>query len=85
MKMYAKAEKLMDLYYTFATKEWNFDNSNIQELWLSMSQDDRKLFPFSLKGFDWKAYIQCYYYGIRKYILHEDVDNVTRAIAKNRK
>lgn len=83
--MYSKAEKLMDLYYTFSTREWIFDNTNIQELWLSMSQDERELFPFSMKQFDWKSYIRCYYYGIRKYILHEDSDNTTKAITKNRK
>lgn len=85
MKMYLKIENVMDLYYTFSTNEWKFENSNIRELWLSMSQEERNLFWFSLNEFDWKSYIKCYYYGIRKYILHEDPENIEKAMAKNRK
>lgn len=85
MKMYSKTENLMDLYYTFSTKEWKFDNSNTRKLWLSMSPEERVSFQFSLEEFDWISYIKCYYYGIRKYILHEDTNNIPDAIAKNRK
>jgi len=83
--MYSKTEYLMDLYQTFTTNEWKFDNNNIQELWLSISHDERKSFQFSLKEFDWNSYIKCNYYGIRKYILHEDSNNMAKSLDKNRK
>lgn len=85
MKMYLKIENVMDLYYTFSTNEWKFENSNTRKLWLSISQEERELFQFSLNEFNWKSYIKCYYYGIRKYILHEDPKNIEKAMSKNRK
>lgn len=85
MKMYLKTENLMDMYRTYMINEWKFDNSNIKKLWLSMSLEDRKSFRFNLEEFDWNSYIKSYYYGIRKYKIHEELDNVTSALAKNRK
>lgn len=85
MKMYSKVEKILDSYYIFVTKEWKFDIRNTQELWLSMNQEDQSLFPFNMQGFDWKEYIKCYYYGIRKYLLREDLDNKIQAKAKSQK
>lgn len=85
MKMYSKTENLMDLYYKFTTNDWTFDNSNTRKLWLSISPEERVLFQFSLEEFDWMSYIKYYYLGIRKYILHEDINNIPKAIAKNRK
>lgn len=83
--MYSKTENLMDLYHKFSTNEWKFDNSNTRKLWLSMNPEERVMFKFSLETFDWSSYIKCYYYGIRKYILHEETDNIPIALSKNRK
>jgi len=85
LRMYAKTESMIDLLYEFSTKQWKFDNKNTRQLWLSLSKDDRNMFQFSLKSFDWKSYIKSYYYGIRKHILHEDLSNVEEALSKNKK
>lgn len=85
LKMYTKTEHIMDLLYGFTTRQWTFDNSNIRELWSSLSQEDRNTFWYSLDKFDWKPYIKSYYYGIRKHILHEDLNNTRRALTKNKK
>ncbi|XP_029346252.1 fatty acyl-CoA reductase wat-like [Acyrthosiphon pisum] len=85
LKIYKKIENMTDLLKDFTTCEWKFDNSNTRELWSSLSQEDRKTFWFSFEEFDWKSYIQCTVYGIRKHILHEDLSNTTRALSKNRK
>jgi len=85
LRMYAKTESMIDLLYEFSTKQWKFDNNNTRQLWLSLSKDDRNMFQFSLKSFDWKSYIKSYYYGIRKHILHEDLSNVEEALSKNKK
>ncbi|XP_060876847.1 fatty acyl-CoA reductase wat-like isoform X1 [Metopolophium dirhodum] len=85
LRMYAKTESMVDLIYEFSTKQWKFDNTNTRQLWLSLSKDDRNMFQFSLKSFDWKSYIESYYYGIRKHILHEDLSNVKEALSKNKK
>jgi alcohol-forming fatty acyl-CoA reductase len=85
LKMYAKTENMMDLLKVFTTRQWSFDNENTRKLWLSLSKEDRNMFWFSLEGFDWKAYIKIYYFGIRKHILHEDLSNTEKAISKNQK
>uniref|UniRef100_A0A2H8TLX3 Fatty acyl-CoA reductase n=1 Tax=Melanaphis sacchari TaxID=742174 RepID=A0A2H8TLX3_9HEMI len=84
LRMYSKAENMIDLLYEFSTRQWKFDNKNTRELWLSLSKDDQSTFQFSLKTFDWKSYVVSYYYGIRKHILHEDLSNVEKALSKNK-
>ncbi|CAI6361900.1 unnamed protein product [Macrosiphum euphorbiae] len=85
LKIYKKVENMSDLLKHFTTNEWKFDNSNTRELWSSLSQEDRKTFWFGFEEFDWKSYIKCTVFGIRKHILHEDLSNMTRALSKNRK
>jgi len=85
LKMYEKVENTTDLLIKFTTSEWKFDNNNTRELWSLLSKEDRKTFWFSFEDFDWKSYIKCMVYGIRKHILHEDLSNMTRALSKNRR
>lgn len=85
LKMYAKTERMIDLLYTFTTRQWLFDYSNTKELWSSLSKKDRQIFWYCLEEFKWSPYIKNFYYGIREHILHEDISNVTEALAKNRK
>lgn len=83
--MYAKTEDMTNMLHKFTTCQWKFDNTNTQELWSSLSQKDSEMFRFSLEGFNWKSYTKSFYYGIREHILHEDLDNMSKALAKNRK
>jgi len=85
LKIYKKQDKMIDTFEVFMTREWKFDNSNTRKLWALLSQEDRKTFWFSFEEFDWKSYTQTMVYGIRKNILQEDLNNMTRALSKNRK
>lgn len=85
LRMYTRTETMIDLLYEFSTNQWKFDNKNTRKLWLSLNEEDRNIFQFSLKSFDWKSYIESYYYGIRKHMLHEDLSNVKQALSKNKK
>jgi len=85
LKMYAKKENLTDVIKPFTTNEWKFDNSNTRKLWTLLNQEDRKTFQFNFEGFDWRLYIRNIVYGIRKHILHEDLNNITKALSKHRK
>jgi hypothetical protein len=78
-------EYLVDILNVFLTREWKFDNSNTRKLWSSLSTDDRKTFYFSFEGFNWNSYITSYFYGIRKHILKEDLNNNKMALARNRR
>uniref|UniRef100_A0A2S2NZV8 Fatty acyl-CoA reductase n=1 Tax=Schizaphis graminum TaxID=13262 RepID=A0A2S2NZV8_SCHGA len=84
LKMYSKSENMIDLLHEFSIRQWIFDNRNTRELWLSLNKDDQNTFRFSLKKFDWSSYIGSYYHGIRKHILHEDLNNVERALSKHK-
>jgi hypothetical protein len=85
LKLYAKRENLTNVITPFTTNEWEFDNSNTRKLWTSLSQEDRKTFYFNFEGFNWRLYIQKIVNGIRKNILHEDLNNITKALSKHRK
>lgn len=85
LKMYRKAESMLDLLYTFTTKEWQFDNSNTKELWSALSSEDRLTFRYSLDEFDWQTYLKDFYHGVRKHILKEDLNNLKMAKNRNRK
>lgn len=85
MKIYTKTDELYDLLREFGTRQWLFDNKNTKELWTLLSKEDRNTFWFTFEEFDWQAYIKIYYFGIRKYIVHEDPSNIDKAVSKNRK
>lgn len=85
LRLYSKTEHIIDTLYEFTTREWKFDNSNTRNLWLSLSQNDRNIFYYSLDNFDWKSYIKVYFFGIRKHVLREDLSNLEKASSKNRK
>lgn len=85
LKMNAKIQSTMYLLHVFTTREWKFDNSNTQDLWLSLSVEEQNTFRFGFGDFDWNSYLKNFYYGIRKHILHEDLSNVPKALAKTRK
>ncbi|XP_025416869.1 fatty acyl-CoA reductase wat-like, partial [Sipha flava] len=85
LSFYKKLEYLVDILNVFLTREWKFDNSNTRKLWSSLSTDDRKTFYFSFEGFNWNSYITSYFYGIRKHILKEDLNNNKMALARNRR
>lgn len=85
LKLYVKADCMMDVLYEFTTKEWKFDNSNTRKLWSSLSQQDRNTFWFSFDGFNWSSFLHIYFFGIRKYILLEDCENVKKALMKQQR
>lgn len=85
LKMYEKTEHMTDLLYAFTSRHWKFENNNINELWSLLNKEDRNTFWFSFEAFDWKSYMRNYFFGIRRHILHEDINDMTNASGKNRK
>lgn len=75
-KVDSKIERMLDINHEFTTREWVFDNSNTREMWSLLDQEERELFWFSLKDFDWSSYMTSFYNGIRKYILEEDKSKI---------
>lgn len=76
---------MISLLYQFTTNEWKFENRNTREVWSMLNQKERALFDFGFDNFNWDSYIEEFYFGVRKYVLHENLDNIPEALSKNRK
>jgi HAD superfamily hydrolase (TIGR01490 family) len=49
---------LVDLYGIYTQADAIFDTAHVTEVWESLPQKDRKLFPFDPAGYDWHHYCQ---------------------------
>ena len=68
----------------FALRQWHFIDQNVVELWQQLSDIDKRLFPFNISDVNWRAYSEDHYFGIRKYLLKDDISNKSRAIKRFR-
>ncbi|XP_071570403.1 fatty acyl-CoA reductase wat-like [Temnothorax nylanderi] len=71
-KLCKKVDKFSNAIQPFCTNEWSFSTDNVQAMWSHLSEEDQKLFQFSMVGFDWTKYLIDHYMGIRLYLLNED-------------
>ncbi|KAF2904474.1 hypothetical protein ILUMI_01714 [Ignelater luminosus] len=82
VKGYAKIAKFVDVIAFFSTKQWLFINQNTQELWNSLSSQDKKLFNFDMGSFCWDAYFSTYISGIRVYVVKDPMETVPQGLVK---
>lgn len=66
----------------FSTREWIFTNDNVKKLWADISDSDKELFPFNISRVNWDTYHKHQVYGIRQYVLKEDITTVPAAKIK---
>jgi hypothetical protein len=71
--------------YFFSSHVWKFTNSNIQELWEKINEDDKKLFDFNIGGLDWDKYLYNYVRGVRLYLMKDDPSTIPQGIARQRR
>jgi hypothetical protein len=48
-----------------------FEAENYQKLLASMNKSDQKVFNFDPKTYNWKTYIDDFYFGIRKFMTND--------------
>lgn len=77
-----KVTKLTDVLAFFVLREWEFTNGNVKKLWNELSVKDKEEFPFDIKKVDWETYHINQLYGIRKYVLKEDLATLPAARRK---
>ncbi|XP_044764594.1 uncharacterized protein LOC123321154 [Coccinella septempunctata] len=82
VKGYEKLNKFTNVITYFSTREWKFKNDNLQALWRKLEPEDRRLYPFSMKNFDWTNYVYFYVRGIRVYLLKDPLDTVPKGKTK---
>lgn len=71
VKIYSKMKKITLLFKSFTMCEWNFNDSNVQQLWQDMNAKDQSLFPFNVKALNWDQYVESNARGIRLYVLRD--------------
>lgn len=83
--IYNKINKFSDVLAYFTTRNWTFKNDNVQNLWLSLSPQDKMIFPFDMSSLDWDKFFYNYVRGIREYVLKDDMSSVEYAKTKLRR
>lgn len=66
----------------FGERDWEFDNSNVQEMWNRLNKADKVLFPFDISSVSWVIFCSSYTKGLRRYILKEDDSTIAKAFTK---
>ncbi|XP_048488094.1 fatty acyl-CoA reductase wat isoform X1 [Plutella xylostella] len=85
LKVYRKIHKFSSVLSYFTTREIQFCNRRTRQLWDDTSEEDKRLFPFSMTSVDWSEYFSQYLAGIRKYIFKESEDTLPQAKIKWRR
>lgn len=77
--MYKKIHKFAAVTSYFTMRQWTFHNDNTRKLWDKLTPEDQKTFFFSMKDFDWPAYMRNYISGLRHYIFKDDPSTIPAA------
>ena len=76
--MYNELKKVAGLNLKFGTK-------NVQDLWIRLDENDKKIFHFSLKNFNWSEFVEISVKGARFFILKESLDNLKESRERAKK
>ena len=80
MKLAKRVERATHTYSFFATHEWKFSSDNMNDLSKKVKAlNDSSRFNTDMHGFDLETYGRNYMLGIRKYILNESLENISKA------
>ncbi|XP_017781377.1 PREDICTED: putative fatty acyl-CoA reductase CG5065 [Nicrophorus vespilloides] len=79
LKIQDKLQKASTCLDYFTTHEWVFDDTNVRQLGLSLSEADRREFNFDASQIDWDEFIKHYVLGIRRFIFKEDAATIPKA------
>ncbi|XP_058800132.1 putative fatty acyl-CoA reductase CG5065 [Phymastichus coffea] len=69
----------LDVLQYFTTREWNFHNTNLLNLWRSMSEQDRLIFSIDFFNVEEMEYIKNIILGARQYCMKEKLNTLPRA------
>lgn len=67
--LYKRVDLLLHLLSYFATREWNYENGNVESLLMELSETDKQLFPFDMRDIQWTWYFENQVMGVKKYSL----------------
>jgi len=67
--MVQKSTKVLE---PFTSGSWTWSNNNTMSLEAELTEGDRAVFGFDVRGIHWKSYFDHYAQGIRNHVLRED-------------
>lgn len=76
LKISQKIEKLCSLISYFSTRQWDFNDKNTLEMWETLDNRDKELFPFDVAELKWEEYFVHYMLGARKFLLKDDPSSI---------
>ncbi|XP_067135929.1 putative fatty acyl-CoA reductase CG5065 [Centruroides vittatus] len=72
MNIYKKVHTTMKVLQYFCTREWMFDANNLEELFNTMSTQDKQNFNFDISKLNWNDYMEDYVLGLRRFVFKDD-------------
>ncbi|XP_077994959.1 fatty acyl-CoA reductase 1-like [Glandiceps talaboti] len=80
-----KVKKAMACLEYFTTHSWQWANENVALLSNMLSDEDREVFFLDVSTLQWRAYLEDYCVGTRKFVLNEKLSELPKARAHIRK
>ncbi|GLV35486.1 waterproof [Carabus blaptoides fortunei] len=78
-KIYAKIDKMSTLLQYFSTRQWEWDNGNIQQLWNRMDYRDQLLFQFDVNNIKWDEILLHQIKSLRQFVLKDPMSTCEMA------
>lgn len=81
VKIMRRTERAANTGEFFAINEWRFQGENMRRLITAIetTDNDSKNFNVDITTLNWDLYVKRCLLGIRKYILNDDLDTLTKA------
>lgn len=79
LNVYKKIHTFAETIAYFGTRSVEFKNNNTQNLYETLSEPDKKLFPFSMSKLDWTDYFKTHCLGFRTYLVKDDLSSIPQA------
>lgn len=82
---YEKIHKFSEVISFFSTQQFTFTNFNTQNLFQTLSEEDKKIFNFDISQLDWEKYMFWHIRGIRAYLVKDPLSTVPEGIRLRRR
>ncbi|GBP78156.1 Putative fatty acyl-CoA reductase CG5065 [Eumeta japonica] len=63
LQFYHKVIRLATVLFYFSTQDWKFSDDGVCQMWSSMTEHDRKVFPFNIADMSWDYYMETFLAG----------------------
>ncbi|XP_075988834.1 fatty acyl-CoA reductase wat-like [Anticarsia gemmatalis] len=84
VRVYKQIDKRSRALSYFSLNSWNFQDKNLENLYNSLSPEDKEIFNFDIDNMDWKEYLLTWSIGVRKYIVKDGLKGTYYAVNKQR-